>query len=131
MKTKGHIYLKVSGIFEIIIGAATLALVFWLLSLDPSKYVEISGIDVKAALSSLMWIYISAGAQVIGGFIGVISANKPERANLCKTIGCILVIVHFIGPGRFQSESFSIVSQYITLVIPCAYVLGAMLNAKK
>lgn len=131
----GQAMLKVAGILLIIGGAASALL--GLLGLAGGALLgavgnEIAG-DVGAAagifvvLISLM-VLVSGGFSLVVGIIGVKNAGNLEKAQLCFTLGIVLIILQGISlvisliGGDFSPTSA------IGLVLPIVYLLGANKN---
>ena len=130
MKTKGHIYLRIAGVVEAFLGISSIAVALVLLSKDPTGLVDLGGINVSNTLWSLVWLYAFSGFQVIAGLVGTFSANNARKAGLCTFLGVLLVVGHIVtlATGNLSGEAATGIVQYVQVVIPVAYLVGAILN---
>ena len=130
MKTKGYIYLKIAGVVEACLGIATIRLALVLLSNDPNGLVDLTGINVANTLWSLVWLYGFSAFQVIAGLVGAIHANKTHKAGVCIVLGILLIVGHFItlSTGNLSGVDATGIIQYTQIIIPVAYLIGAVVN---
>jgi len=118
--------LKVVGILLIIFGA--LSLIGGILILAGSSVLgaaaankEVTGILMVASI-----ITIIAGAfNLFAGIMGVKNCASPEKAQVCVTIGIIMIAIQVVSIIiNIVSDSFAITSLF-GLLLPILYFIGA------
>lgn len=134
MNAKGTVWLKVTGILLLIIGAlqliSTIILTYFGYKVVPLPF--LLDLDMATTTSGLSSI-LSLGA----GFLGVRYCARPARAKLCYMVGMFMLLVNlainvFNMIQRAQlGEPFSLALLCFTLIglfLPSCYVIGARKN---
>lgn len=135
---KGAKFLKVTGILMIVFGAIAIVVsIITLLGIGALNAISNEFGVTSEVAKDLTMLYIagfiallSSVIELIAGIMGVINAEKPEKAKTCMiwgilvavmcVVGCILTVV-----GGEPFPFFSLVSG---LVIPVLYIIGAYKN---
>lgn len=131
VNAKGAKLLKLAGILEIILGAASIGFTLWVMSQDLSKF-NLVLMGAKFSAESFMGIAIVYGIsiiQIVAGVIGVAFANRPEKAKLHIALAAILVVLAIITIKDISTAG--LLDAVIPIIIPCIYMQGAVLNERK
>lgn len=134
MNTKGTVWLKVTGILLLIIGAfqliSTIVLTYFGYKIVPFPFLlDLDMATTTTGLSSIL----SLGA----GVLGVRYCARPARAKLCYMVGMFMLLVNlainvFNMIQRAQmGEPFSfalLLVTFISLLLPFCYLIGARKN---
>lgn len=127
-KPKGAGFLKVTGILMIIGGGISLI----------AAIVALLGIATLALLGASSALLYAAGilalasavAELVTGILGVVNANRPEKAGLCMAWGivvaalCVLGCILTVAGG----DGFPVLSLILGLVLPVLFIIGAAQN---
>ncbi len=127
-KPKGAGFLKVTGILMIIGGGISLI----------TAIVALLGIATLALLGASSALLYAAGilalasavAELVTGILGVVNANRPEKAGLCMAWGivvaalCVLGCILTVAGG----DGFPVLSLILGLVLPVLFIIGAAQN---
>lgn len=127
-KPKGAGFLKVTGILMIIGGGISLITAIVAL-------LGIAALAVLGASSALLYAagilaLASAVAELVTGILGVVNANRPEKAGLCMAWGivvaalCVLGCILTVAGG----DGFPVLSLILGLVLPVLFIIGAAQN---
>lgn len=127
-KPKGAGFLKVTGILMIIGGGISLIVAI-------AALLGIAALAVLGASSALLYAagilaLASAVAELVTGILGVVNANRPEKAGLCMAWGivvaalCVLGCILTVAGG----DSFPVLSLILGLVLPVLFIIGAAQN---
>lgn len=127
-KPKGAGFLKVTGILMIIGGGISLVTAIVAL-------LGIAALAVLGASSALLYAagilaLASAVAELVTGILGVVNANRPEKAGLCMAWGivvaalCVLGCILTVAGG----DGFPVLSLILGLVLPVLFIIGAAQN---
>lgn len=131
MKLRGKKYLAFAGIIEVIIGVVSFALTFWLLS-QTDNAITVIGIPVaKDALWTLVLVYGIAAFQILAGVIGVVCAGSIKHYKVCYFFGICLILIATASLTQVDFSLNTILVNALNLVVPIAYLYGAMLNNQK
>ena len=86
---KGHKFLKVTGILMIIGGAlATILGIIAVLSVAALAYIASAHSEAGMLYASTILFLVSGIVELIAGIIGVLNAEKPQKAKVCIVWGC-------------------------------------------
>ena len=68
--------------------------------------------------------------ELIAGIIGVINAEKPQKAKACIVWGALVAILSVAGTilGVVGGSDFSVSGLVLGLVLPVIYIIGAVKN---
>lgn len=126
--------LKVTGILSIIFGAisivASLILLFGYVLLataanaiaDSATASAVSGLLTLAVIIAI----IASVAEFVAGILGVVNANKPEKANVCFIFGIINIVIGIASIIlNISSGEFNIISIVSALALPVLYTIAA------
>lgn len=124
--------LKVTGILSIIFGAisiiASLILLFGsvLLATATNAIADSATASAVGGLLALAVIIaiIASVAEFVAGILGVVNANKPEKANVCFIFGIIVIGIASIILN-ISSGEFNIISIVSALALPVLYTIAA------
>nr|WP_122011800.1 hypothetical protein [Maliibacterium massiliense] len=117
--------LKVSGILMVIFSAIALVTLLFTTILVGSAAGALAGAGAAAAGVGIMLLtLVPAVLELITGILGIINANKPEKATICMVFGiiCLALYVISIFSGGFQWTTL------VGAVLPILYVVGAVKN---
>ena len=127
----GHKFLKVTGILMIIGGAlsAILGLVA-VLGVAALAYIASAQTEAGMLYASTILLLISGVVELIAGIIGVINAEKPQKAKACIVWGALVAILSVAGTilGVVGGSDFSVSGLVLGLVLPVIYIIGAVKN---
>lgn len=129
MKLKGSKYLKVTGFLEILVGIASLAMIFWILKENPTEY-NVFGSNVKDTLWVLVLIYAMAGFKILAGILGMIFSNNEKASLFLEIVGMILILIGISSIGQYDFTIRNVIVNIVVLILPAYYLYGAMLNNK-
>lgn len=132
MEAKGKNYLRISGILELLIGIANLALLFYVMNVGDKGLYQQLGIPIGE--ETIIKLFLSYGMSllcVIAGLIGIAFANSVKHAKLCLMVGYILmaVVVAQYGTGTDWTTNH-IISLSCSLIVPAFYIFSATLNKR-
>lgn len=132
-KTKGSVFLKVTGILMIIGGGISIIMgIIAALGVAALAYIAVG--DSSALLyASAVLMLISAVAELVAGIIGVVNCKKPEKAVVCIAWGIIVAVLSVAGTilNSVGGGTFSVFSLLLGLVLPVLYIIGAVFNKKE
>ena len=132
-KTKGSVFLKVTGILMIIGGGISIIMgIIAALGVAALAYIAVG--DSSALLyASAVLMLISAVAELVAGIIGVVNCKKPEKAVVCIAWGIIVAVLSVAGTilNSVGGGTFSVISLILGLVLPVLYIIGAVFNKKE
>lgn len=118
--------LRITGLIEIIMGAASLAVTRLLLS---TGHATIPLLSEETIVKSLFLAYGMAAFQIVAGLIGVIFAHK--KSNLTFVCGVLLFIpqcTHFFNLKGMSVAG--IVINAVLLLVPYLYLMAANKNLR-
>ena len=117
----GHKFLKVTGIL-MIIGGALSAILGIVAVLGVAALAYIASAQTEAGM-----LYASTILLLI---IGVINAEKPQKAKTCIVWGALVAILSVAGTilGVVGGSDFSVSGLVLGLVLPVIYIIGAVKN---
>jgi hypothetical protein len=127
----GKTMIKVSSIIYIIIGGiAALVGVIGLGNFSDAGKQMARALDVEEGILFVMLLMQTANyiMAVIAGVVGLLNANKLEKAQLCFTFGIVMAFVqgcNFIG--QISTIGFNIMDT-LTLALPVFFIMGAHKN---
>ena len=80
--------------------------------------------------ASTILLLISGVVELIAGIIGVINAEKPQKAKACIVWGALVAILSVAGTilGVVGGSDFSVSGLVLGLVLPVIYIIGAVKN---
>jgi peptidoglycan/LPS O-acetylase OafA/YrhL len=117
--------LKVTGILMVIFSSIVLLIaIFGMIALG-AMFGALGGSGAATASTLLILLAILPGIfEFVAGILGIVNANKPEKAGVCLAFGIIvivLVILSIISNGFEWSSP-------IGLVLPILFIIGAIKN---
>ena len=127
----GHKFLKVTGILMIIGGALSAILgVVAVLGVAALAYIASAQTEAGMLYASTILLLISGVVELIAGIIGVINAEKPQKAKACIVWGALVAILSVAGTilGVVGGSDFSVSGLVLGLVLPVIYIIGAVKN---
>lgn len=128
---KGHKFLKVTGILMIIGGALAAILgIVAVLGVAALAYISSAQTEASMLYASTILILISGIVELIAGIVGVLNAEKPQKAKACIVWGALVAILSVAGTilGVAGGSDFSASSLVLGLVLPVLYIIGAVKN---
>lgn len=127
----GHKFLKVTGILMIIGGALSAILgIVAVLGVAALAYIASAQTEAGMLYASTILLLISGIVELIAGIIGVINAEKPQKAKVCIVWGALVAILSVAGTilGVVGGSDFSVSGLVLGLVLPVIYIIGAVKN---
>lgn len=127
----GHKFLKVTGILMIIGGALSAILgIVAVLGVAALAYIASAQTEAGMLYASTILLLISGVVELIAGIIGVINAEKPQKAKACIVWGALVAILSVVGTilGVVGGSDFSVSGLVLGLVLPVIYIIGAVKN---
>lgn len=127
----GHKFLKVTGILMIIGGALSAILgIVAVLGVAALAYIASAQTEAGMLYASTILLLISGVVELIAGIIGVINAEKPQKAKACIVWGVLVAILSVAGTilGVVGGSDFSVSGLVLGLVLPVIYIIGAVKN---
>ena len=127
----GHKFLKVTGILMIIGGALSAILgIVAVLGVAALAYIASAQTEAGMLYASTILLLISGVVELIAGIIGVINAEKPQKAKACIVWGALVAILSVAGTilGVVGGSEFSVSGLVLGLVLPVIYIIGAVKN---
>ena len=127
----GHKFLKVTGILMIIGGALSAILgIVAVLGVAALAYIASAPTEAGMLYASTILLLISGVVELIAGIIGVINAEKPQKAKACIVWGALVAILSVAGTilGVVGGSDFSVSGLVLGLVLPVIYIIGAVKN---
>ena len=127
----GHKFLKVTGILMIIGGALSAILgIVAVLGVAALAYIASAQTEAGMLYASTILLLISGVVELIAGIIGVINAEKPQKAKACYVWGALVAILSVSGTilGVVGGSDFSVSGLVLGLVLPVIYIIGAVKN---
>ena len=128
---KGHKFLKVTGILMIIGGAlATILGIIAVLSVAALAYIASAHSEAAMLYASTILFLVSGIVELIAGIIGVLNAEKPQKAKVCIVWGALVAVLSVAGTilGVVGGGDFNASSLVLGLVLPVLYIIGAVKN---
>lgn len=128
---KGHKFLKVTGILMIIGGALAAILgIIAVLSVAALAYIASAHSEAGMLYASTILFLVSGIVELIAGIIGVLNAEKPQKAKACIVWGALVAVLSVAGTilGVAGGGDFSVFSLILGLVLPVLYIIGAVKN---
>ncbi|MGN0537664.1 MAG: hypothetical protein ACI4M3_06775 [Acutalibacteraceae bacterium] len=134
----GSKFLKVTGILMIIFGAISIiASIIALLGIAALNVMsDAVGVTHVVAYNIGMLYFAgflslaSSVIELIAGIIGVINAEKPEKAQTCMVWGVIVAVMCVLGCifTAVGGQSFPFFNLVTGLAVPVLYIIGAVKN---
>ena len=127
----GHKFLKVTGILMIIGGAlSTILGIVAVLGVAALAYIASAQTEAGILYASTILLLISGVVELIAGIIGVINAEKPQKAKACIVWGALVAILSVASTilGVVGGSDFSVSGLVLGLVLPVIYIIGAVKN---
>lgn len=127
----GHKFLKVTGILMIIGGALSAILgIVAVLGVAALAYIASAQTEAGMLYASTILLLISGVVELIAGIIGVINAEKPQKAKACIVWGALVAVLSVAGTilGVVGGSDFSVSGLVLGLVLPVIYIIGAVKN---
>ena len=127
----GHKFLKVTGILMIIGGALSAILgIVAVLGVAALAYIASAQTEAGMLYASTILLLISGVVELNAGIIGVINAEKPQKAKACIVWGALVAILSVAGTilGVVGGSDFSVSGLVLGLVLPVIYIIGAVKN---
>ena len=127
----GHKFLKVTGILMIIGGALSAILgIVAVLGVAALAYIASAQTEAGMLYASTILLLVSGVVELIAGIIGVINAEKPQKAKTCIVWGALVAILSVAGTilGVVGGSDFSVSGLVLGLVLPVIYIIGAVKN---
>lgn len=130
-RANGSGILKATGVLMILGGV--LVMFFSILAtigiaaLDMYTYGEE---NLKLVYVSLAFAFFCGSIELITGIIGVMNANKPEKATTCVVWGVIFTMLCIIGNVLFVvcGLSFNLIWFGSGLILPIVFIIGGLKN---
>lgn len=126
--------LKVTGILSIIFGAISIIASLMLLFSSVLLTAATSAVADSATTSAVggflaiavIIAIIASAAEFVAGILGVVNANKPEKANVCFIFGIINVVIGILSIIlNISSGDFNFLSIISALALPILYTIAA------
>ena len=127
----GHKFLKVTGILMIIGGALSAILgIVAVLGVAALAYIASAQTEAGMLYASTILLLISGVVELSAGIIGVINAEKPQKAKACIVWGALVAILSVASTilGVVGGSDFSVSGLVLGLVLPVIYIIGAVKN---
>ena len=127
----GHKFLKVTGILMIIGGALSAILgIVAVLGVAALAYIASAQTEAGMLYASTILLLVSGVVELIAGIIGVINAEKPQKAKACIVWGALVAVLSVAGTilGVVGGSDFSVSGLVLGLVLPVIYIIGAVKN---
>lgn len=130
-RANGSGILKATGVLMILGGV--LVMFFSILAtigiaaLDMYTYVEV---NLKLFYVSSAFAFFCGLIELITGIIGVMNANKPEKATTCVVWGVIFTMLCIIANVLFVvcGFSFNLIWFGAGLILPIVFIIGGLKN---
>lgn len=130
-RANGSGILKATGVLMILGGV--LVMFFSILAtigiaaLDMYTYGEV---NLKLVYVSSAFAFFCGLIELITGIIGVMNANKPEKATTCVVWGVIFTMLCIIGNVLFVVCGFSFILIWFGagLILPIVFIIGGLKN---
>ncbi|MGN0470019.1 MAG: hypothetical protein ACI4GV_03790 [Acutalibacteraceae bacterium] len=137
----GAKFLKVTGILMIVFGAiAVITSIVALLGIGALNVMS-DAAGVTSLINSTQYNFgmlyvagfislISSVLELVAGIMGVINAEKPEKAKTCMVWGIIVAVMCVVGCifTTIGGNAFPFFSLVTGLVVPVLYIIGAYKN---
>jgi len=130
MEGKSNKFLKITGILMIIGGIISIIL----------GIIAVLGVGLLAALGAnsglltlgAIFVLVGGVVSLIAGIAGVKNAAKPEKAQVCITLGILTAVISVLGNalGMAAGGSFDVAGLVTGLLLPVLYLIGAFQNKK-
>ena len=93
-------------------------------------YIASAQTEAGMLYASTILLLISGVVELIAGIIGVINAEKPQKAKACIVWGALVAILSVAGTilGVVGGSDFSVSGLVLGLVLPVIYIIGAVKN---
>ena len=133
MKPKGNKLLKVTGVLEILMGGLTIAFLLFLLSRNDTLSFLTKEIEYQS-FKELIVLYVICGVEIFAGLFGIILSNKAKCGTFLAILGYLLLLGYVISNMFVISKGinvYSIIIDFVTLLIPVFYLHGALLNKRE
>ncbi|MGN1318466.1 MAG: hypothetical protein ACI4VF_05570 [Lachnospirales bacterium] len=152
---KGRLFLLISGIIMIIMGAislissaVSLPMVFGFdIIFDNYRYILMDAtlqtpqmepiinfmlkfLTFEAMLYGVIFSLVMAVTNIVAGIFGVRFNNRKDKANVCLGLGILNIVVIFLGFVIYAVITSPIILPFVIiyLVLPILYVIGAAKN---
>ncbi len=125
----GHKFLKVTGILMIIGGALAAILgIIAIIGVAALAYIASAQEEAGILYASSGLVLASGIVELIAGIIGVLNAEKPQKAKTCIVWGALVAILSVAGVilSVAGGGDFSVSSLVLGLVLPVLYIIGAV-----
>ncbi len=124
----GRSLLKVTGILMVIFGSFNLIFTLvGMLALGAIGGALGGAAGAAVGIGAVLIGSISGIVQFVTGIMGILNANKPEKAMVCMVFGALMIV--FVLVNLFTNFSgFAIFGAIIGLVLPVLYIMGALKN---
>ena len=130
MKAAGRKWLILTGFLEVLFGAASVALIIWMLNQNPADY-KVFSVNAKETLWALILIYAIAGIQILSGLVGMVLSGNIKKAGICQFFGLLLILVQVVNYAQNDFTVSNIIYNSIALIVPAFYYYGACRNKKQ
>lgn len=134
----GAKFLKVTGILMIVFGSiAIVSSIIALLGIGALNAISDAVGATSYVAKDLTMLYIagfisliSSVIELVAGIMGVINAEKPEKAKTCMIWGIIVAVMCVVGCifTTIGGSAFPFFSLVTGLVVPVLYIIGAYKN---
>ena len=109
---------------------ATILGIIAVLSVAALAYIASAHSEAAMLYASTILFLVSGIVELIAGIIGVLNAEKPQKAKVCIVWGALVAVLSVAGTilGVAGGGDFSAFSLVLGLVLPVLYIIGAVKN---
>lgn len=124
---KGSKLLRISAVLELIIGIASLLIVWFMVGSADFRALIKEDLASNVLLSITM-VYGVHILEIIAGLIGIVKANK--KSVLTLILGLIVMVINLVEYFTHNLDTMQIIIQSVSLIVPYLYLHGAFMNWK-
>ena len=109
---------------------ATILGIIAVLSVAALAYIASAHSEAAMLYASTILFLVSGIVELIAGIIGVLNAEKPQKAKVCIVWGALVAVLSVAGTilGVAGGGDFNAFSLVLGLVLPVLYIIGAVKN---
>lgn len=127
MHAKGKVTLKTSATIILLFGILEIFITTWSLIQHSSN--NILGFELaKSSTGILMLVFLTASLHIIGGIIGILFADKPQKANICFFLGLCFILIAGSSTLGMKFTTKEMYTALISILVPVFYTAGALQN---
>lgn len=121
----GKQLLKVTGILMVIFSSIVLVLAFLSAAAIGALLGAFGGaVAATAGFLAMLLAFLPGIFEFVAGILGIVNANKPEKAGICLAFGIIVLVLVVISTIYSKIDWTSAVG----FVLPVLYLIGAIKN---